>query len=117
MAALLRLLLALLRIFGTIACASAGTYPSRPVRMIVAFPPGGGSDIVARTIGQKLVERWGQQVVVENRPGAGGIIGTEVAAAAPPDGYTLFLGTLGNLSVNKHRRPPRSPGSTWLPPA
>src|SRR3954470_20151131 len=76
--------------------------PSRPVRMIVAFPAGGGTDIVGRIIGQKLSEGWGQQVVVDNRAGAAGVIGTELAAAAPPDGYTLFLGTLGNLAVNQH---------------
>ncbi len=105
MIALFRLLLASLVFFGTIASALPETYPSRPVRMIVAFPPGGGSDIAARIIAHKLAELWGQQVVVENRPGAGGVIGTEAAAAAPPDGYTLFLGTLGNLSVNKHLYP------------
>jgi tripartite-type tricarboxylate transporter receptor subunit TctC len=82
--------------------AFADTYPSHPVRMIVAFPPGGGTDIVARVIGQKLSEGWGQQVIVDNRAGAAGVIGTELAAAAAPDGYTLFLGTLGNLAVNQH---------------
>ncbi|MGE5792576.1 MAG: Bug family tripartite tricarboxylate transporter substrate binding protein [Bacteroidota bacterium] len=77
-------------------------YPARSVRIIVAFPPGGGTDIVARVLGQKLSEAWGQPVVVENRAGAAGIIGTEAAARSAPDGYTLFMGTLGNLSVNKH---------------
>jgi tripartite-type tricarboxylate transporter receptor subunit TctC len=85
--------------------ALAESYPSRPVRMIVAFPAGGGTDIVARVIGQKLTEGWGQQVIVDNRAGAAGVIGTELAAAAPPDGYTLFLGTLGNLAVNQHLYP------------
>lgn len=105
MTVLHRLLLTLLAIFGTIASASAEAYPSRPVRMIVAFPPGGGADIAARIIAHKLAERWGRQILVENRPGAGGVIGTEIAAAAPPDGYTLFLATLGNLTVNKHLYP------------
>jgi tripartite-type tricarboxylate transporter receptor subunit TctC len=80
-------------------------FPSRTVRIIVAFPPGGGTDIVARVLGQKLSEGWGQPVVVENRVGAAGIIGTELAAKSPADGYTLFMGTLGNLAVNQHLYP------------
>jgi tripartite-type tricarboxylate transporter receptor subunit TctC len=78
----------------------AQTYPSKPVRIIVAFPAGGGTDIVARIMSPKLSENLGQQVVVDNRAGASGIVGTELAAKSPPDGYTLFMGTLGNLSVN-----------------
>ncbi len=80
-------------------------FPVRPVRIIVAFPPGGGTDIVARVLGQKLGEAWSQPVVVENRAGAAGIIGTELAAKSAPDGYTLFMGTLGNLAVNQHLYP------------
>src|SRR5262245_26376313 len=80
-------------------------FPSRTVRIIVAFPPGGGTDIVSRVLGQKLSEAWGQPVVVENRAGAAGIIGTEAAAKSPADGYTLFMGTLGNLAVNPHLYP------------
>lgn len=75
-------------------------FPVRSVRIIVAFPPGGGTDIVARGLGQKLCEGWSQPVVVENRAGAAGIIGTELAAKSAPDGYTLFTGRLGNLAVN-----------------
>jgi tripartite-type tricarboxylate transporter receptor subunit TctC len=67
------------------------TYPNRPVRMIVPFPPGGGTDIISRTVAQKLSESWGQAVVVENRGGANGLIGTELAARAKPDGYTLLV--------------------------
>src|SRR5262245_48751761 len=67
------------------------TYPARPVRVIVPFGPGGGTDIVARLIGQWLSERLGQQFVIENRPGAGGNIGTEAVVRAAPDGYTLAL--------------------------
>jgi tripartite-type tricarboxylate transporter receptor subunit TctC len=85
--------------------AQAQNFPTRPVKIIVAFSPGGGTDIVARLLGQKLTEMWGQQVLVENRAGASGTIGTELAARAAPDGYTLFMGTLGNLSVNKHLYP------------
>src|SRR4051812_20029659 len=80
------------------AIAHAETYPSRPVRMIVPFPPGGGNDILARTVGNRLTEVIGQQVVVDNRGGAGGLIGAQTAATAAPDGYTLFLGSVGNLA-------------------
>jgi tripartite-type tricarboxylate transporter receptor subunit TctC len=80
--------------------ALAQPYPNKPVRIIVAFPAGGGTDIVARTISPKLSEALGQQVVIDNRGGASGLVGTELAARAAPDGYTLFMGTLGNLSVN-----------------
>jgi tripartite-type tricarboxylate transporter receptor subunit TctC len=75
------------------------------VRIIVAFPPGGGVDIVARAVGPKLTEIWRQQVIVDNRAGASGMIGTEFAARAAPDGHTIFIGTLGNLAVNPHLFP------------
>lgn len=80
--------------------APAQTFPSKPVRIIVAFPPGGGTDIVARIMSPKMSENLGQQVVIDNRAGAAGIVGTELAAKSPADGYTMFMGTLGNLSVN-----------------
>jgi tripartite-type tricarboxylate transporter receptor subunit TctC len=70
-----------------------GNYPNKPIRLIVAFPPGGSTDIIARLVGQKLGERVGQQLVIDNRGGAGGTIGTEIAARATPDGYTLTMGT------------------------
>ena len=73
--------------------AAFAAYPDKPIRLIVAFEPGGSTDIVARLVGQKLSERVGQQVVVDNRGGAGGTIGTEIAAKANPDGYTLTMGT------------------------
>jgi tripartite-type tricarboxylate transporter receptor subunit TctC len=77
---------------------SAGGYPSKALRMVVPFPPGGGNDILARTLGQRLSEVTGQQVVVDNRGGAGGALGATIAATANPDGYTLFLGSVGNLA-------------------
>ena len=80
--------------------AGAQTFPSKPIRIIVAFPAGGGTDIVARMIAPKLGEALGTQVVIDNRAGAQGVIGTELAAKAPPDGHTLFMGTLGNIAVN-----------------
>ena len=76
----------------------AAEYPTRPIRMIVPFPPGGGNDLLARSISQPVSQVLGQQIVVDNRGGAGGQIGAELAAAAPPDGYTIFLGSIGNLT-------------------
>jgi tripartite-type tricarboxylate transporter receptor subunit TctC len=72
-------------------CAVAQAYPTKPLRLIIPFPPGGSNDVVGRAIGQQLAERLGQGVVIDNRGGAGGIIGTEQAAKSPPDGYTLLL--------------------------
>jgi len=82
--------------------AAAQSYPAKPVRIIVPTSPGGGNDLVARHVGQKLGERLGQQFVVENRPGAGGTIGTAQAARAAPDGYTLLLGFVGQLAMSPH---------------
>lgn len=82
------------------AAEGAADYPAKPVRVIVTFPPGGGTDLMARTIGQKLADVWGKPFVVDNRAGAGGIIGTETAARAAPDGYTLLLATSSGLIVN-----------------
>jgi len=79
--------------------APAQTYPSKPIRLIVPFPPGGGTDVTARILAQALFDGPGWQVVVENRPGATGRIGTEFAAKAPPDGYTLLLGTAGPNAI------------------
>ncbi len=88
-------------IAGSAAVAHAQTFPSKPIRMIVAFPPGGGTDIVARIISPKLADEFRQQVIVDNRGGADGIIGTDLAAKAPPDGHVMFLGTAGNLAINQ----------------
>ena len=85
-----------------LACASAiaaDAYPTRPVRLVVPFAPGGGSDVVGRTIGQKLTEYLGQTIVVDNRPGAASMVGTELVAKSPPDGYTLLLADIA-FTVN-----------------
>jgi tripartite-type tricarboxylate transporter receptor subunit TctC len=75
-------------------------YPVRPVRIIVAYTPAGTTDILARLVAQKITDAWGQSVIVENRPGANGNIGTEIAARATPDGYTLLMGTSATHAIN-----------------
>jgi tripartite-type tricarboxylate transporter receptor subunit TctC len=85
--------------------AAALAFPTKPVKIIVAFPPGGGTDIVARLLAQRLGEAWGQAVIVENRAGASGTVGTEAAARADPDGHTLFMATMGNMTANQHLYP------------
>lgn len=97
---LLKIALALSLCAATNALAQASAYPTKPIRMIVPFPPGGPTDVVARLIGIKLSERWGQQVVIDNRAGAGGTIGAEMAARAAPDGHTLVMGSTANMAVN-----------------
>jgi tripartite-type tricarboxylate transporter receptor subunit TctC len=76
-------------------------YPARPIRLIVPYPPGGSTDLLGRTVGEGLAERLGQQVVVDNRGGASTMIGAEIAARAPADGYTLLVGTVTTLAVNR----------------
>jgi tripartite-type tricarboxylate transporter receptor subunit TctC len=78
----------------------AQTFPARPVRIVVPFPPGGTSDILARSIGQKLTEEWGQPVLTDNRPGAAGNIASELVAKSKPDGYTLYINTVGTHAIN-----------------
>jgi tripartite-type tricarboxylate transporter receptor subunit TctC len=96
-----RLLLALAVACAAIAPAGmAQTYPSKPVRFVVPFPPGGPLDVMARGVGQKLQETWGQPVVVDNRPGAGGGIGADLVAKSPGDGYTLLMGAVSTHAIN-----------------
>ena len=80
--------------------AYAQSYPAKPVRLVVPFPAGGGSDVIGRILGQKLGERVGQQVVVDNRAGAGGSIGTESVVKSPPDGYTVVLASTSEIAIN-----------------
>jgi len=89
---------------GTLAVASparaADSYPSRPIRLVCPFPPGGGLDFVARTLGEKLAGRWGQPVVIDNRPGASGLIGAGIVARAAPDGYTVLVASSSTLAAS-----------------
>lgn len=79
---------------------AADQWPSRPIRWIVPYPPGGSTDMLARVVGQKLGEQLGQPVVIENKAGAGGNLGTDFAAKQPADGYTLVMGNIGPLAIN-----------------
>ena len=94
----LRKALALLLLSG--GTAFAQSYPTKPVRLIVTYPPGGSSDLMARVFGAKLSELWGQQVIVESKPGAAGAIGTEYTAKQPADGYTFMIGNSGPVAIN-----------------
>ena len=79
--------------------AHAQTYPSKPIRWIIPFPPGGGTDVISRTLATELTKSWGQQVIADNRPGSGGTIGLSAATKLPPDGYNLVLGQLANVGI------------------
>ena len=97
---------AALKLLAATAClAAAGgafaqAYPNKPIKFVVPFPPGGGNDVIARIVGQKLTARWGQSVVIENRAGANGIVGLQSVMQAPPDGYTLGIAAAGPMAVN-----------------
>lgn len=86
--------------FTVLGSAGAQSYPVKAVRIVVPYPPGGGADLLARMMAQKLIEKWGQTVIVENRSGATGIIGTDLVAKSPPDGYTVLMGAAGELALN-----------------
>src|SRR5689334_12720461 len=99
------------------ASALAQSYPAKPVRIIVPFSPGGATDIVTRLVAQKLTEVWGQQVVVDNRAGASGNIGGELAAKSAPDGYTVFMTSGSIVTANQHlfRKMPFNPEKDLAP--
>jgi len=78
----------------------ATAYPTKPIRIIITVVPGGGADVTARTIGQKLTEAWGQQAIVDNRPGGNGVVGMDIAKHSTPDGHTIVIGTIGPVAVN-----------------
>ena len=79
--------------------ATAQAYPNKPIRLVIHFPPGGPTDIVGRAVAQKFTETWGQQVIVDNRPSAGGVVGVEAVVRSNPDGYTLLFATGGSMSI------------------
>lgn len=99
-----------------IAQSTAANFPSRPLRMVIALAPGGGVDTSGRLVGQKLTEAWGQQVVAENRPGAGGTIGADLVAKAAPDGYTLLVTSLGHaISPSFYKQLPFDVHKSFVP--
>ena len=97
-------------------CVQAQSYPVKPIRIIAPFSPGASTDIVGRLIAAKLTESWGQSVLVENRPGAGGVVGATFVAKAPPDGYTLLMGSVGSLgTIGLRKNPPYDPVKDFAP--
>jgi tripartite-type tricarboxylate transporter receptor subunit TctC len=96
----LRTLIVIAALAGAGAASFAQDYPTRPIRLIIGFAPGGSTDLVARVVAQKMSESWGQQVVVDNRPGANGMIGADLVAKASPDGYSLVLSSIGPMAIN-----------------
>ena len=84
---------------------AADTYPTKPVRFVITFPPGGPTDVVVRLIGERLTHEWGQPMIIDNRGGAGGIVGTEIVSHAAPDGYTFLVGTAGGMTINPALQP------------
>jgi len=114
-----RLIQTLITVAGLTAASavSAQNYPTKPIRIIVVSTPGGSVDTMARAVGPKLAARWGQQVLVDNRPGAGGAIAAELVAKAPPDGYTLLMGTIASLATNVslHKSLPYDPVRDFSP--
>ena len=84
----------------SVAAAAAEAYPTKPVRFVITFPPGGPTDVVVRLIGQRLTDQWGHPMIIDNRGGAGGIVGTEIVARAAPDGYSFLVGTAGGMTIN-----------------
>ncbi len=113
----LRLFISAVSLLGLSGVASAqDAFPSKPVHLLVPFPPGGAVDIVGRTLGDELSKRWGQSVIIENRPGAGGTIASQAAAKAPPDGYTLIIVATGHaLNPHLYAKLPYDPFNDFTP--
>ena len=113
----MRQMLACLCLLLSTTALAAADYPTKPIRLIVGFPPGGAGDFIARLAGQALSDELRQSVVVDNRAGAGGIIGADIVAKALPDGYTLLVGTTGALSINPSLQPkiPYNPTTDFAP--
>ncbi|RZI39888.1 tripartite tricarboxylate transporter substrate binding protein [Herbaspirillum sp. HC18] len=106
-------------VFAALASAAvlAQAYPTKPIKLVVPFPPGGTTDILARAVGAELTKAWGQQVIIDNRPGAGGNIGSEIVARSSPDGYTLLMGTVGTHGINQslYAKLPYDPTKDFAP--
>jgi len=100
-----------------LAHAQAPSFPDRPVTIVVPFPPGGGTDAGARLIAQKLSTRWGQSVIIDNKAGASGMVGSEYVSRAKPDGYTLLIGNIGTFSINPslYKKMPYDPDKAFVP--
>ena len=114
---ILRSILSALALAAAPFCAGAQSFPSKPIRMIVAFPAGGATDLVARAMAQRLTDKWQQQVIVDNRSGAGGVIGTEIASRAPADGYTVLFGSSSTFATGPVLQPklPYDPQRDFAP--
>ncbi len=104
-------------IFGSTATAQSGTFPTKPIRIIIGFPPGGATDILGRDFAAKLADELKQQVIIENKPGAGGTIGADLTAKAAPDGYTLTIGTTSNHAIapSLYKKLPYDPVKDFAP--
>jgi tripartite-type tricarboxylate transporter receptor subunit TctC len=112
-----RFALAALLCVALTAVAQTAAFPTRPVTLIVPFPPGGGTDTGARIVAQKLAAKWGQQVIVENKGGAAGSIGADLVAKAKPDGYTILMGNIGTQAINPslYKKLPYDPDKAFVP--
>lgn len=114
---MMRAWLAFLLLMISSVAGAADSYPNRPIRLILPIAPSGGADITARTIAPKLVEAWGQQIIIDNRPGGGGTVGMSLGARATPDGYTLVQSSIGPVAVDVslHRNMPYDPVKDFTP--
>lgn len=104
-------------LLATVSFAQTTSFPDRPVTIVVPFPPGGGTDAGARLIAQKLSTRWGQSVIIDNKAGASGMVGSEYVSRAKPDGYTLLIGNIGTFSINPslYKKMPYDPDKAFVP--